>query len=83
MTLLRFDPAYVQISKSEVMEILGISAEELDNRRQSDSRCPTGFKDPENWMDPERFKLSDVYTYSEHIMKTANPAFTKPDANME
>lgn len=65
------------------MEILGISAEELDRRRHSDSQCPTGFIDAENWMDPVRFKLSDVYSYSEHIMKTANPAFTKPDANKE
>lgn len=79
MNQLKFDPDYVQISKSEAAEILGISNEELDSRRQSDDRCPKGFKDRENWMDPMRFRLSDIYRYSKTIMETSIAACS--DAN--
>lgn len=75
----RFNPDYVQISKPEAAEILGITIEEFENRRLSDTRCPKGFKDRENWMDPMRFRLSDIYAYSEVIMKTANPASMDPN----
>lgn len=77
----RFDPYYIQISKTEAAEILGISTKELDRRRHSDNRCPKGFKDREDWMGPMRFRLSDVYTYSESIMKHALPASTDPKVN--
>lgn len=75
----RFNPTYVQISKPEAAEILGITIEEFENRRLSDNRCPKGFKDQENWMDPMRFRLSDIYAYSEAIMNTANPASMDPN----
>lgn len=71
-----FDPTYVQISKAEAAGILGITKEELDRRRESGGRCPTGFKDREDWMAPMRFRLSDIYAYSETIMKDADPAST-------
>ena len=75
----KFDPTYVQISKTDAAGILGITAEEFENRRLRDARCPRGFKDQENWMDPMRFRLSDIYAYSEVIMKTANPASMDPN----
>lgn len=75
----RFDPTYVQISKPEAAGILGITIEEFENRRLSDPRCPRGFKDQENWMDPIRFRLSDIYAYSDAIMKSANPAPMDPN----
>jgi hypothetical protein len=77
----RFNPTYVQVSKYEAVEILGISTKEFDRRRQSDNRCPTGFIDCENWMAPMRFRLSDIYAYSEVIIRSAIPASTDPNIN--
>lgn len=71
----RFDPRYVQISLLDAAEILGITPEELHQRQQTDKRCPTGFKDREYWMGAIKFRLADVYAYSELIMKTSNPAY--------
>lgn len=78
MNQLRFDPRYVQVSLSDAAEILGITPEELHQRQQSDKRCPKGFKDREYWMEPVKFRLADVYAYSELIMKTSNPAYVDP-----
>lgn len=75
----RFNPTYVQVSKLDAAEILGLTIEEFESRRQSDNRCPKGFKDCDNWMDPMRFRLSDIYTYSEIIMRSANAASTDPN----
>ncbi|MHA7809671.1 MAG: hypothetical protein ACX933_07700 [Marinobacter adhaerens] len=68
------DPTYVQINKKEAAAILGISAPELDRRRRTDPRCPTGFKERDERTAPVRFRLSDIYTYSETIMNDAIPA---------
>lgn len=65
------NPAYVQITKKEAAAILGFSVAELDRRRKSDDRCPVGFKERDDRMAPVRFRLSDIYTYSEAIMKDA------------
>jgi len=65
------NPAYVQISKKEAATILGISERELDRRRKTDDRCPSGFKERDDRMAPVRFRLSDIYTYSEAIMSGA------------
>jgi hypothetical protein len=68
------NPAYVQIPKKEAATILGISVSELDRRRISDDRCPNGFKERDDKMAPVKFRLSDIYTYSEAIMNSAIPA---------
>lgn len=73
------DPAYVQISKKEAAAILGISIPELDRRRRTDSRCPVGFKESEATNASVRFRLSDVYAYSEAIMSSAIPARPSPE----
>ena len=65
------NPAYVQISKKEAASILGFSVPELDRRRKNDPRCPVGFKERDDRMAPVRFRLSDIYTYSEAIMSDA------------
>jgi len=65
------NPAYVQITKKEAAQILGISVTELDRRRKSDPRCPVGFKERDDRMAPVRFRLSDIYTYSQEIMDSA------------
>lgn len=75
MNQLRFDPRYVQVSPSDAAEILGITSEEFHQRQLTDKRCPKGFKDREYWMGAMKFRLADVYAYSELIMKTSNPAY--------
>lgn len=72
----RFDPTHVQITESEAAEILGLTIEELDSRRRSDGHCPKGFRDWEDFPPTTRFRLSDIYSYSEVIMERANPAST-------
>jgi hypothetical protein len=74
MKPLKFDPAYVQIPKADAAEILGITITELDHRRASDDRCPTGFSDWTTFPPATRFRLSDIYAYSEAVMSQANPA---------
>lgn len=68
------NPAYVQISKKEAATILGISVTELDRRRKNDPRCPSGFKERDEKLAPVRFRLSDIYTYSEAIMDGSTAA---------
>jgi len=65
------NPAFVQINKKEAASILGISIKELDRRRKSDADCPTGFKERAARMAPVRFRLSDVYAYSQTVMDRA------------
>jgi hypothetical protein len=43
----------------------------LDRRRISDDRCPNGFKERDDKKAPVKFRLSDIYTYSEAIMNSA------------
>lgn len=68
------NPAYIQINKKDASQILGISVAELDRRRKTDKLCPTGFKSRDCQTAPVRFRLSDIYTYSEAIMANAIPA---------
>jgi len=68
------NPAYVQISKKEAAAILGFSVTELDNRRKTDPHCPKGFQQPGAGNNPVKFRLSDVYTYSEYLMNQAEAA---------
>lgn len=63
------DPEYVQVSKKEAADILGISWKSFDKRRASDKECPKGFKSGESKQSTVRFKLSDIYAYSIVLMK--------------
>jgi len=74
MTLLKYDPVYVQITKADAAQILGITTRELDRRRVSDERCPPGFRDWTTFPPATRFRLTDIYRYSESIIKEAKPA---------
>jgi len=69
-----YDPQYVQVPRKEAAKILGISVSEFDRRRKFDLRCPSGFKDHDTLMAPVRFRLSDIYAYSEAIMNDSIPA---------
>jgi hypothetical protein len=66
----------VQIGKKEAATVLGISVAELDRKRANDSEYPKGFRKQYNKMALVRFRLSDVYTYSEHLMQNAVVAKT-------
>ncbi|MHA7809672.1 MAG: hypothetical protein ACX933_07705 [Marinobacter adhaerens] len=72
----KFDPTFVQINKSEAAEILGITVQQLDRRRQCDDRCPKGFRDWDDFPPITRFRLSDIYAYSELVMQRAQSAST-------
>jgi len=76
MKQLIFDPAYVQISKTDAAHILGISIQELDRRREQDDRCPKGFRDWSHFPPVTRFCLADIYAYSKTVMDAAQPAST-------
>lgn len=65
------NPAFVQITKKEAANILGISITELDRRRKLDPDCPVGFKERPDRMAPVRFRLSDIYAYSQIVMDRA------------
>ena len=68
------NPAYVQISRKEAATILGVSPTEFDRMRKSDPECPQGFTNGKGRTARVKFRLSDIYTYSEHLMSTAEPA---------
>lgn len=70
------NPNYVQISKKEAASILGISIAELDRRRKADPDCPPGFKERDDRMAAVRFRLSDIYAYSDAVMGRAVAAKT-------
>lgn len=65
------DPRYVQVSKKEAASICGLSISEFDRRRSSDPDCPKGFKESPGRTAPVRFRLADIYAYSEAIMERA------------
>lgn len=65
------DPYYVQISKKKAALICSISVTELDRRRVNDPDCPQGFKDGVARSAPVKFRLSDIYAYSETLMERA------------
>jgi len=69
----KFDPDYVQISIREAAEVLGVSLEQLNELRRTDENCPDGFKSPQNWLGPIKFRLSDVYQYSKYLMAESEP----------
>lgn len=65
------DPAYVQISKKEAAAILGMSTRTFDMARANDPDCPKGFKDIDLRTAPVKFRLSDIYAYSQARMDRA------------
>lgn len=71
------DPRFVQISKAEAAKVLGISVPEFDRRRKNDAKCPKGFKEnAEDQFSRVRFRLSDIYEYSEYLMSKSVPAIS-------
>lgn len=70
------NPAYVQISRKEAAAILGVSITEFNRMRKNDSRCPTGFKNSDSQFAQVKFRLSDIYVYSEALMQDMIPATT-------
>lgn len=76
MTKPRFDPDYVLVNKTEAAEILACSLDELDRRRRSDELCPKGFRDWGVFPPITRFRLSEIYAYSEAMMERSKPVST-------
>lgn len=68
------NPAYVQIGRKEAAAILGKSPTEFDRMRKTDPACPGGFTNGKGRTARVMFRLSDIYTYSEHLMQTGKPA---------
>lgn len=73
-SLQHVDPQFVQISKAEAAKILGISVAEIDRRRRNDDNFPQAFKEKNTQFSPVRFRLSEVYAYSQLMMERAVPA---------
>jgi hypothetical protein len=67
----RFDPKYVQVSRKDAAAIIGRSPTEFDRLRKRDKRCPKGHKAGHGRMARVMFRLSDVYRYSEQLIKDA------------
>lgn len=68
------DPKYVQISRKEAAEILGVSIATFNRLRDEDPNCPRGFRFGNARNGPVNFRLSDIYEYSERRMKLAKSA---------
>ncbi|WP_010322980.1 hypothetical protein [Marinobacterium stanieri] len=68
------NPQFVQVGRTEAAKILGLSPTEFDRRRKTDPDCPAGFKERDDQFARVRFRLSDIYAYSEIIMNKAIPA---------
>ncbi|SDL79105.1 hypothetical protein SAMN05661010_02565 [Modicisalibacter muralis] len=66
------DPRFVQISRIEAARILGRSPTEFDRMRKNDPECPKGFKDGSDRGARVRFRLSEVYAYSDTLMMRAS-----------
>lgn len=73
------DPRFVQISRSEAAKIIGRSPTEFDRLRKSDPECPKGFKDGADRGARVRFRLLDVYAYSDTLMSRAQNACEEED----
>lgn len=65
------DPRFVQVSRTEAARILGRSPTEFDRMRKNDPECPKGFKDGADRGARVRFRLSEVYDYSDTLMSRA------------
>lgn len=65
------NPQYVQITRTEAAKILGRSPAEFDRLRAEDDDCPKGFKEGNHRGARVRFRLSDVYRYSDVLMQRA------------
>lgn len=68
------DPKYVQISRKEAAEILGVSIATFNRLRDEDPECPRGFRYGNARNGPVNFRLSDIYEYSERRMSMAKSA---------
>lgn len=73
------DPRFVQISRTEAAKILGRSPTEFDRMRKSDPDCPKGFKEGSDRGARVRFRLSDVYDYSDTLMSRTTCAVEDGD----
>lgn len=64
----KLDPRYVQIGRKEAAGIIGRSVPEFDRLRRTDPRCPQGYKQSDARNATVRFRLADIYEYSEALM---------------
>lgn len=62
------DPQYVQVTKAEAARILARSVPEFDRLRRVDPRCPAGYKQTDARSATVRFRLADIYEYSDALM---------------
>ena len=67
----KFDPKYVQVSRTEFAQIIGRSVSELDKIRKRDPRCPKGHKNGPGPRANVLFVLAEVYQYSELLINDA------------
>ena len=67
----RFEPAYVQVSRSDFAAIIGRSTSELDKLRKRDPRCPQGHKNGPGPRANVLFVLSECYAYSQLLISDA------------
>lgn len=76
------DPYYVQVSRKTAAALLDRSLAEFDRLRVNDPRCPKGFK-KQGRLSRVRFRLSDIYQYSELLMQDAEQTTNEeePDAD--
>lgn len=65
------NPNYVQVGRKDAARILGMSLAEFNRLRQSDPECPKGFRNHEGRGAKVRFRLADIYRYSEYRMSVA------------
>ena len=65
------DPKYVQISKKDAAFVLGVSSSEFDRLRRTDILCPKGFRNHTGRGAKVRFRLEDIYKYSEARVRQA------------
>ena len=67
----KFDPKFVQISRTEFAQIIGRSTSELDKLRRRDPRCPKPHKNGPGPRANVLFVLSEVYEYSQLLISDA------------
>lgn len=68
---IQFDPQYIQVGKEDAARILGRSPSEFDRLRREDPRCPKGYRQTDARNATVRFRLSDIYRYSDELMAEA------------
>ena len=66
---LSLDPNYVQISRKEAAKVLGRSIADFDRLRKADPDFPQAYPTGPLRNSPIRFRLADIYSYSEQLMQ--------------